>query len=352
MHKQFLLAALAQARLGQGQCAPNPCVGAVAVQNGTIIAQAFHQGAGTPHAEHLLLAQLPPKMLGVCVYVTLEPCNHWGKTPPCVNALIEYGVEEVVFGFVDPNPIVAQKNSSALLQQQGIIVTYLPLAEIAQFYQGYAHWLQTNKPLVHAKIAHTLDGKIGLSQQSRVILSNELCAEFTHAKRDESDIIITTAKTISADNPHMNVRLPGVIKDKPVAIIDTHLRLRGDERVFSSASHCHIFHRADYSSPSSVSPRCSYYPIAAHDKGIDLQTVMVHLGVLGFHQAWVEAGGRFFSALHQEHLVDKTYIYITPSYLGESGVLAYQNTLFDRKHQVSWQIMENNVILCLDWLGD
>ena len=103
MHEQFLLAALEQAKLGQGQCAPNPSVGAVAVQNGKIIAQAFHKGAGTPHAEQLLLAQLPPKMLGVNVYITLEPCNHWGKTPPCVQVLSDYGVERVYFAYFDPS---------------------------------------------------------------------------------------------------------------------------------------------------------------------------------------------------------------------------------------------------------
>ncbi|PJD91572.1 MAG: riboflavin biosynthesis protein RibD [Legionella sp.] len=347
MHKQFLLAALEQARLGLGQCAPNPCVGAVAVQNKKIIAQAFHQGAGTPHAEQLLLAQLEPKMPGVSVYVTLEPCNHWGKTPPCVNALIDYGVEEVVFGFYDPNPVVARNDSSALLKQQGIKVTHFPLHEIDAFYTAYAFWVKTKKPFVMAKIAQSLDGKIGYPHQ-RVLLSNELCASFTHTMRAANDLILTTAQTIHCDNPQMNVRLQE-IKAKPVAVIDSLLSLTSTEQIFSTASQCHIFHRNDVMPPAKPLANCTYYPVSYDKKGLQLSEVIKTLGLLGFHSVWVEAGGRVFSRLHEERLINKTYVYITPSYLGEKAIPAYQNTLFNRKHEVSWQIMGNNVVLCMDW---
>ena len=137
MHKQFLLAALKQAELGKGQCAPNPSVGAIAVRNGIIIAQDWHRGAGSLHAEQLLLAQFPPKTPGVSVYITLEPCNHWGRTPPCIDALIEHGVEQVFFAFRDPNPLVAKKDVFALLGAHGIKVSHSPLPEIDEFYQSY-----------------------------------------------------------------------------------------------------------------------------------------------------------------------------------------------------------------------
>ncbi len=350
MHEQFLLAALEQAKLGQGQCAPNPSVGAVAVQNGKIIAQTYHKGAGTPHAERLLLAQLPPKMLGVSVYITLEPCNHWGKTPPCVNALIDYGVEYVYFAYRDPNPIVAKNNSSALLRNQGINVDYIPLKEIDIFYKSYSQWIQTGKPRVTAKIAQSLDGKIGAIQGERIILSNKLCAQFTHEQRAVSDIILTSAKTILADNPKMNVRLNNMERKKPVAIIDSHLSLNKEAVIFSTASECHIYHNENLSAPKDKLSHCSYYPIPLKKGLLDLEQIIIHLGYLGYHDVWGEVGGALFSSLHEEQLVDRTYLYLVPTVLGENTVSAYQKkAFFARKHQVSWQVMGDNMILCLDW---
>ena len=350
MHEQFLLAALEQAKLGQGQCAPNPSVGAVAVQNGKIIAQAYHKGAGTPHAEQLLLAQLPPKMLGLSVYITLEPCNHWGKTPPCVTALIDYGVEQVCFAYFDPNPLVADNNSSELLRRQGIEVNHFSLKEIDDFYTSYTHWLKTGKPRITVKMAHSLDGKIGAIKGERIILSNKLCLQFTHQMRAYSDVILTSANTVKADNPKMNVRLNGKERAKPVAILDSHLALDKNAVVFSTASECHIYYKDSISPPIDKLAHCQYHPIAHHNNSLDLKQVITHLGQLGYQDAWVEAGGGLFSSLHQEQLVNRTYLYLVPTVLGKNTVSAYQKEdLFARKHQVSWQIMGNNMILCMDW---
>lgn len=351
MHKKFLLATLEQARLGQGRCAPNPCVGAVAVQNGEIIAQAYHQGAGTPHAEQLLLAQIPPKTPGVSLYISLEPCNHWGRTPPCVDVIIEHGgIEQVIFAYQDPNPIVAQNNSSEKLRAHGIQVSHYPVAEISEFYQSYAHWILTKKPLVTAKIAQTLNGKIGRASGERVLLSNDLCAKFTHQKRAAADVILTSARTIAMDNPKLNVRLAGYEQAKPVAIIDRQLKLSQEAEIFTTASHCHIYHceprEADWA-------KSSFYLMPMKNGMMDLAAVIEHLGELGYHDVWVEAGGSLFSALHNEGLVQRTFIYLVPSLLEQNAVDAYQkNGLFARAHQVSWHSMDDNMILCIDWQDD
>jgi diaminohydroxyphosphoribosylaminopyrimidine deaminase / 5-amino-6-(5-phosphoribosylamino)uracil reductase len=351
MHEQFLLAALEQAKLGRGLCAPNPSVGAVAVQNGTIIAQAWHRGAGTLHAEQLLLAQITPKTPGVSVYITLEPCNHWGKTPPCVDALVRHGIEEVIFAFLDPNPIVAQNNSTALLREHGIKVTHLPLAVIDDFYQSYAWWTLTRKPRVTVKMAQTLDGKIGMPQGERLILSNSLCADFTHKMRAESDVILTTARTIARDDPKMNVRLDSNTQAKPVAIIDTHLNLNKEAQIFSTAQHCHIYFGGQ--SSSNPYPNSSFHSVSALNGKLDLNAIISHLGAAGYHDVWVEAGGTLFSALHQQGLVHRTWLYLVPESLGPQGLDAYQeNGLFARKHKVSWHPMDDNMILCIDWLED
>jgi diaminohydroxyphosphoribosylaminopyrimidine deaminase/5-amino-6-(5-phosphoribosylamino)uracil reductase len=350
MHKKFLLSALEQARLGQGHCAPNPCVGAVAVQNGTIIAQASHRGAGTAHAEQLLLAQIPPKTPGVSLYSSLEPCNHWGKTPPCVDAIINHGIEEVIFAYSDPNPLVAKNNSSERLRAHGIKVSHFPVEEITEFYKSYTYWTVTKKPRVTVKIAQTLNGKIGRSVGDRLILSNALCEEFTHKLRKNSDIILTTAKTVHRDNPKMTVRLGEEEQAKPIAIIDRQLSLDPKAALFSTALHCHIYHCEEQ---KGFYQNSSYHLMPMNQGMMDLKAVINHLGELGYHDVWVEAGGALFSALHREGLVHRTYVYLVPNSLEDNAISAYQqNGLFDREHKVSWHAMGNNMIICLDWDRD
>ncbi|ASQ46146.1 Riboflavin biosynthesis protein RibD [Legionella clemsonensis] len=344
-----MLAALEQAWLGRGTCAPNPSVGAVAVHRGEIIARAWHPGAGNPHAEQLVLQQVPENLRDVTLYVTLEPCNHWGRTPPCVEAIIQRNIAQVVYGFSDPNPLVAANDTPKLLQNAGLEVLHYPLKEIDSFYQSYRYWTLTKKPWVTAKIAQTLDGKIAGVNGIPCQLSNVDCNEFTHQKRLYTDIILTTAKTIIKDNPRLNVRLKDKTYSKPLAIIDRSLSLTGKEEIFSTATHCHIFYQEGYSVKMPL-PKCSYHAVPVKNKQLNLKAVIYHLGRLGFHDVWVEAGGILFSALHRENLVQRTYLYLVPTVLGENTTPAFcGDFVFTRKKRVSWEVKADNVIACLDW---
>lgn len=349
MHKQFLLAALDQARLGRGSCAPNPSVGAVAVLNGIIIAQAWHHGAGTLHAEALLLEQLPSDCSNITLYVTLEPCNHWGRTAPCVDAIIQRRVKHVVYGLIDPNPVVCANNTPALLAQHQVIAQHYPLPEIDAFYESYCHWIKTHKPWVTVKIAQSLDGKIAGHFGKRVNLSNEFCSKFTHLNRKNSDIILTTAQTIYQDNPLLTARFTHETIKKPVAIIDAQLTLNPDAAVFTQAKHCHIYHNA-YKKVDVSYKNCSFHPISSHAGKLNLQEVIYHLGTLGYHDVWVEAGAGLFNALHQENLVNRTYIYLVPKILGSDTTPLYTNTsLFKKQFKLTWHPMEDNIITQIDW---
>ncbi len=348
MHKQFLLAALDQAWLGRGVCAPNPSVGAVAVHNQQIIAQSWHRGAGTPHAEQLLLEQLPNDLSGVTLYVTLEPCNHWGKTPPCVDAIIKYGIQRVVYAYSDPNPIIIANKTPMLLQQRGIEVLHYPIPEIDAFYQSYRHWTVTKKPWVTVKMAQTMDGKIAGAESKPVLISNTLCSEYTHKNRLYSDVILTTARTVNQDNPLLNARLSDKQVAKPVAIIDRRGILDPKARLLTTAKHCHIYHNGTLA--IDLHPNCSYHPIPAGEDDLELESVIRHLGGLGYHDIWVEAGGRLFEALHRARLVNKTYVYIAPIILGNQATLAYQHTdIFSGATKITWQAMGDNVIASFDW---
>ena len=349
MHQRFLLAALDQAWLGRGLCAPNPSVGAVAVHEGQVIAKTWHRGAGTPHAEQLLIEQLPKNISEITLYVTLEPCNHWGKTPPCVDAIIDYGIKRVVFAYRDPNTIVSNNNTPRLLSDKGIEVLHYPLPAIDAFYQSYTYWTLTHKPWVTIKLAQSLDAKIAGPGGMRVQLSNELCAEFTHQQRLHSDIILTTAKTVNQDDPLMNARVEGKEIEKTVAIIDSKGCLRSDAKILSKAKHCHIYYNEAYSVVEKH-PKCTYHPMPAMHGLLDLEAVILHLGHLGYHDVFVEAGGTLFSALHLARLVNRTYIYIVPTVLGDSALSAYHHPrLFDEAKHVSWLAMGENMIACMDW---
>ena len=352
MHEPYLLAALDQAKLGRGFCAPNPSVGAVAVHNGAIIARARHRGAGTPHAEQLLIDQLPEKLSGVTLYVTLEPCNHWGRTPPCVNAIIHYGIEKVVYAYRDPNPLIAANNTPKLLQEQGIEVKHIPLAEVDVFYESYRYWTRTNKPWITVKLAQTLDGKIAGVNGERVQLSNEACAQFTHQKRQHSDVILTTARTINQDDPQLNVRFNKEAIGKPIAILDRQGRLNPHATVFSTATNCHVYFDEKNQLPLRH-PDCSYHAIPASSAKLDLNRVIHHLGSLGYHDVWVEAGGRLFTELHRQGLVNRTYLYLVPSMLGDKATALYTHPeRFNQPHAVRWQPMDDNMIISLDWASD
>ena len=349
MHKQFLLKALEQAWLGRGKCFPNPSVGAIAVKDKTIIAQAFHHGAGKSHAEQLLLTKFPENTPGVTLYVTLEPCNHWGRTPPCVDAIVRHGIEKVVYAYTDPNPVVSINKTPLLLREKGIEVVNYKVDEITDFYKSYHHWIVTGRPRVTAKIAQTLNGKIAPFGAKRVTLSNQKCASFTHEQRLYTDVILTTAKTINIDNPLLNARVDGVSYPKHIAVLDAKLKLNMESQVISSAETCHIFYDCSLEKPKNHK-KCVYHGFKVQNGKFDLAEIIGQLGSIGYHDVWVEAGGTLFTALHEEKLVQKTYVYIVPTLLEDNAVNAYRSTgLFDSPKSIKWREMDDNMLAIVDW---
>jgi len=199
----YLEQALQMAQLRRGFCAPNPSVGAVIVSGETIISRGHHVAAGHPHAEVDALKKLPTVPKDARMFVTLEPCCHYGKTPPCTNAIIEAGIKEVIYAFRDPNPIVAGKGE-LVLQEAGIDCRQVSHPEIDRFYQSYAYWQANKKPWVTAKLAMTLNGKIAKEKGEPIAITSPALQEVTHQLRKQADGILTTVKTILADDPQLN----------------------------------------------------------------------------------------------------------------------------------------------------
>src|SRR5271166_496874 len=218
-------AALALARRGLGTTWPNPSVGCVVVRDGRVVGRAVTASGGRPHAEPLALAMAGPEASGATVYATLEPCNHWGQTPPCTEALIEAGVARVVVAMRDPDPRV---NGDGLgrLRAAGIAVTEGVLeAEAREVVAGFASRVVRHRPLVTLKLASTLDGRIATGSGESRWISGEPARRIAHALRGRHDAVLVGVGTVLADDPELTCRIPG-FRPTPVVrvVVDTHLR--------------------------------------------------------------------------------------------------------------------------------
>lgn len=354
---KFLETALKLAEIRKGFCAPNPCVGALLVKNNRIIARGYHQESGSPHAEVDAINKVDPShALGAILFVTLQPCCHTAKkTPPCTDLIIKSGIVKVVYGFPDPNPAV-KNHTDEILQNAGIECIYYPLALIDNFYASYAFWWKHKRPFTTAKLAMSLDGKIAGRNGKRIQLTGSIAQQFTHQQRKQSDAILTTAKTITVDDPLLNCRIDDVIYKKPLYIIDTHLSIPISAKVFNSAEKITIFHNTEVSKKERDRLQrhaIRFIPIKSNNNGLDLIEILKQIGQDGIIDLWVEAGGKNFQSFVQNSLLQQAFIYVAPLWLGENTQLAFN--IPDPLKGARWV---NSIILGQDscfefkWSGD
>lgn len=348
MHKKFLNEALTLAARRRGFCAPNPAVGAILVKNQVIIGQGHHWAAGHPHAELEAIAEAGEQAKGATLYVTLEPCCHWGKTPPCTDAIIAHGIKEVYFGYADPNPLVAGKTIN-LLANAGIPCQQIALAEIDTFYRSYAYWMNTKKPWVTAKLALSLDGKIAYANGHPAQITGPELQQMTHRYRLATDAILTTGRTLNCDDPQLNVRLNQEIIAKPVYVLDRTLSLKSSLQIFNTASALTLFYHPAMVDPTKLkffqqqNIRC--LPIS------DLADVFTLIGEDGKHDVWVEAGGVCFNALWQQRLLHRALFYISLKTLGHDGLAAFQQAhdFMQYAKMCRWHQIGNDVMAELEF---
>lgn len=341
-----LTQALDLAKRYRGFCSPNPSVGAILVQEDGVIIEGYHQGPGTSHAEVKALQNSSIPKNGT-MYVTLEPCCHWGRTPPCVDAIIQAGIKRVVFGFLDPNPLVQGKGLIAL-SNAGIDCEQISIAQIDDFYASYKHWHQTKKPFVTAKIAMSMNGAIAGQQRERTQITGPELHELTHYSRKTTDAILTTIETIIHDNPAMNARYQNEIIAKPVYILDSQLRLPANAAILKTAKSLTIFYDGELTNPIFY-PSIRYIPVKKNQQGLDLQEILQTIGQDGVHDLWIEAGGKCFSSFIEEKLVQRAMIYIAPRWI-PNGHLAFHNGIFlDDALKIHWQSFGKDVLCDIRW---
>ena len=326
----FMQLALDLAKQGEFTTTPNPSVGCVLVKDGKVVGKGFHAKAGEPHAEVMALREAGEKARGATAYVTLEPCSHFGRTPPCAKGLVEAGVSKVIAAMCDPNPQVAGKGLQ-ILSDAGIQSAVGLLEENAeQLNKGFLKRMRTGKPFVQLKLAMSIDGKTAMaSGESKWITSAQARAD-VQQYRAKASAILSTSQTVLADDPSLNVRweeLPSDVKAgyaqeklrQPVRVIlDSSHKVRSDFKVFSTESPVWLVGEDNY--PLTGFPVFTEYLQLDRNQGeTRLQALMAELGKRQINTLWVEAGATLAGALIAENLVDELIIYMAPKLLGDQA---------------------------------
>jgi len=326
--------ALELAALGAATTQPNPRVGCVIARDDTLIGEGWHQRSGEPHAEVFALREAGEAARGATAFVTLEPCNHHGRTPPCSEALIAAGVSKVIFACGDPNPRV-DGSGAARLRAAGIEVQTGLLSEQGEELNlGFFKRMRTGRPWVRLKLAASLDGRTALANgESRWITSRE-AREDVHRFRAESAAILSTSATVIADDPELTARPAGVTNDDskirhPLRVIlDRHLRIPSVARVFATQGE--IVRLTSASAPASAAATTSaghgadtihrVEAIASTPDGrLSLEAALAWMGGAGLNEVWTEAGPTLAGALLNAQLVDEIVLYMAPRLLGTDG---------------------------------
>ena len=326
----FMQQALDLAKQGEFTTTPNPSVGCVLVKDGEVVGKGFHAKAGEPHAEVMALREAGEKARGATAYVTLEPCSHFGRTPPCAKGLVEAGVSKVIAAMCDPNPQVAGKGLQ-ILSDAGIESAVGLLEENAeQLNKGFLKRMRTGKPFVQLKLAMSIDGKTAMaSGESKWITGAQARAD-VQQYRAKASAILSTSQTVLADDPSLNVRweeLPPDVKAgysqeklrQPVRVIlDSSHKVRSDFKVFLTESPVWLVGEDDYSL-TGFPPFTDYLKLDKNQGETRLQALMAELGKRQINTLWVEAGATLAGALIAENLVDELIIYMAPKLLGDQA---------------------------------
>ena len=321
--QDYMALALDLARKGAGWTSPNPMVGAVLVKQGRIIGQGYHARWGDLHAERAALAACREDPAGSTLYVTLEPCCHQGKQPPCTQAILEAGITRVVVGSGDPNPLVAGQGL-AQLRAQGVQVTEGVLAEECRALNHvFFHYIQTGRPYVVLKYAMTLDGKLAAYTGASQWITGEAARRHVHTQRSRYRSILVGVGTVLADDPQLTCRMEG--GRNPLRLVcDTHLRTPLTAQVVKTAGELPTCLATCVTQEGRLAPYrdlgVQILPLPQGADGrVDLAALVTLLGKMGVDSVLAEGGAQLHWGLVQAGLVNRVQAYLAPKLLGGQG---------------------------------
>lgn len=332
---RFMAMALALGRRGLGNTWPNPAVGAVVVKDGVVLGRGWTQVGGRPHAETQALKRAGKAARGATLYVTLEPCSHDGKTPPCADAVIRAGIARVVSALEDPNPEVAGQGHERL-RARGIAVEVGPgVDEALRAHAGHIRRIRDGRPHVLLKLAVSADGKVGAAARKPVAITDAIAREEVFLLRASSDAILAGLGTVMADNPSLTCRLPGMLARSPVRIVlDSKLRVPLAMNVVSTARETPtwIFGASNASLMAEQVLRdkgVEVFRIKEKNEQLDLSEVLKILAGRGITRLMVEGGPRVAASFVSADLVDEAMIFRSAKTIGPTGIDALEGLPLD-----------------------
>lgn len=326
-HERYMARALELAAHGAGWTNPNPQVGAVIVKDRRIIGEGWHTAYGKLHAEREALAHCTEDPRGATIYVTLEPCCHWGKTPPCTEAIIEAGIARVVVGAPDPNPLVAGKGFEVLREAGIEVVEGVLVDECRAINEVFFHYIQSGLPLVIAKYAMTLDGKIATRTGASRWITSEAARAKVHEDRHRYAAIMVGIGTVLADDPELTSRIPDQETKSPLrVVVDSSSRTPPTSKLVRSAREIPTLIAVAAQAPAEriaalEEAGCEVFvsQVAEHDR-VDLLALLAYLGKeKSIDSVIVEGGATLLWSFFAEGLVDRVQAYIAPKVFGGAG---------------------------------
>jgi diaminohydroxyphosphoribosylaminopyrimidine deaminase/5-amino-6-(5-phosphoribosylamino)uracil reductase len=321
-HEKMMRRALVLARKGVGKTGPNPAVGCVIVKDGVVVGEGCHKRAGAPHAEINALARAAERARNADVYVTLEPCAHFGKTPPCADALIAAGVARVFAGMVDPNPRVSGKGLERLRNAGIESIAGILEDECRAVNEPFIKHVTTGMPFVVLKCALTLDGKIATASGDSRWITNEKSRAYVHKLRSQVDAIMVGVGTVIADDPQLTSRITGG-RDPLRVVVDSTLRIPLDAQLLhlESKAGTVVATLADDEEKIAGIRGCGADVIICREKGgrVDLHDLMARLGAMDVQSVLLEGGSTLAGEALRLGLIDKVMLFYAPKLVGGEG---------------------------------
>jgi diaminohydroxyphosphoribosylaminopyrimidine deaminase/5-amino-6-(5-phosphoribosylamino)uracil reductase len=321
----FMRCALREARKGIGRTSPNPAVGAVLVKSGRIIARGHHKKAGAPHAEVVAIELAGAQARGADLYITLEPCDHFGRTPPCTHAILRAGVKRVICASLDPFPLVNGRGVARLRRAGVPVLTGVLRGEADRINRPYFKRTQTGLPWVTLKAAISLDGKIATSSGDSRWISGQAAREYVHRLRNQVDAILVGATTAGLDNPRLTTRLPRKVGRNAIrVVVDSRLRLPPRLKLFGSTRAARTIVATVESDDSKAKKLArqgvEVWKLAGRAGRVDLLDLLQHLGAEGVLHLLVEGGAEVYGSFLDQRFADELVLFIAPKLVGSRGL--------------------------------
>lgn len=325
--EEYMRLAIRLAKKARGRTSPNPLVGALVVKEGEVVGKGFHQKAGEPHAEINAINNAGGKARGGELYINLEPCNHYGRTPPCTKTIIDSGIKRVFVGMEDPNEVVAGRGIQCLKDNGIYVQTGILIEECQRLNETYIKYITEKRPFVILKSAASLDGKIATRVGDTRWITNEKSRAFLHRLRDEVDGILVGIGTIMADDPELTARLNGRKGKDPVRIVvDSKLRIMPQSKVLNPESEAGTIIATTELAPKERIKKLEELGarvliVRSKDNRVDLMELMYELGKLEITSLIIEGGAEINASSLDSGIVDKVLFFYAPKIIGGADAL-------------------------------